>query len=118
MAAATTEAPIARAVRVEFDGPRSGFVELRASARVIADAARNMLADDQPAPDLELDALAEIANVVCGNLVGELGSPHDVYRLAPPVAVPLEPLPAAHAAVVIRLERGRVQARLAFGPAA
>ncbi|HUX34092.1 MAG TPA: chemotaxis protein CheX [Gemmatimonadaceae bacterium] len=110
-------APLAYAVRVAFTGPRCGFVDLRASTGVLAAAARNMLAEAQPAPDLHLDALGEIANVICGNLMPELGDPRDIYRLDAPVAVPLTTAPEADAAFDLPVEEGRVEVRLVLTPA-
>ncbi len=110
-------APLAHAVRVAFTGPRCGFVDLRASADVLAAAARNMLAEERPTPELHLDALAEIANVICGNLMPELGDPRAIYRLDAPIAVPLNMAPQADAAFELPVEEGRVEVRLVLAPA-
>jgi hypothetical protein len=105
-------APLAHAARVAFTGPRSGYLELRASDEVTAAAARNMTASDAAGPELCFDALAEIANVICGNLVPALGARDAVYRLSAPVRAHLEPLPPADAAVQLDLEHGCIDVRL------
>lgn len=112
----TAPAPLAHAVRVVFTGPRTGFVDVRASDGVGAATARNMLADDYPAPALCADALAEVANVICGNLVPVLAAPDDIYRLDAPVAVPVAPAPAADACVQLAIEGGTVDVRLVLAP--
>ncbi|MDE3191984.1 MAG: chemotaxis protein CheX [Acidobacteriota bacterium] len=107
-------APVTCAARVAFAGPRSGFVDVRASDDVVAAAARNMLADDAAGPDLCFDAIAELANVICGNLTPSLGERDAVYRLAAPVRAPLVPAPDADACVELAVETGRVEVRLVF----
>jgi CheY-specific phosphatase CheX len=47
--------------------------------------AANMLGDDDaPAPAQQLDALGEIANVICGNLLPHIAAPHAVFQLDAP----------------------------------
>ncbi len=106
--------PLTCAARVAFAGPRAGFVDVRASDDVVAAAARNMLADDAPGPDLCFDAIAELANVICGNLTPTLGERDAVYRLAAPVRAPLAPPAAADEQVELAVETGRVEVRLVF----
>jgi Chemotaxis phosphatase CheX len=105
-------APLTHAVRVAFAGPRGGFVELRTGHAVAVAAARNMLAEADPTPALCADALAEIANVICGNFVPALASPDDVYHLDAPRAVAPAPAPDADACVDLVVEGGPVQVRL------
>lgn len=113
------DAPFACAARVAFAGPQDGFVDVRASHDVAVAAARNMLADDSVGADLGFDAIAEIANVICGNLVPTLAAREAVYRLDAPVRAPLTPPPHADACVELAVETGRVQVCLVLtGPAA
>jgi len=59
-------------VRVRFSGPLSGGMQLRLSRSVLAELAGNMLgADDGSAlsADEQNDALRELINVICGNLL-------------------------------------------------
>lgn len=78
-------------VRVEFGGAFAGGVELSLSGPVLDELAVNMLgADDGEsiAPEARLDALKELANVVCGNLLPILGGGEAVFNIQAPVVVP------------------------------
>lgn len=72
-------------VRVDFAGPWSGSVVVRVSEAVLDAAAANMLgiaaAPDAPA---RRDALGEIANVVCGNLLPVIAGRAAVFGLQAP----------------------------------
>ena len=88
--AAEAAAPLAVAVGVRFDGPLRGRLELRVSGDVARCVAENMLGVD--ALDLDADgalvrdALGEVANVVCGNLLPEIAGRDAVFRLDAPRA--------------------------------
>lgn len=104
-------------VRIAFSGPRCGLLEVRTVEAVAEAAARNMLADDAPTADLCGDALAEIANVICGNLVPTLAAPDDIYRLdAPRRSAGSDPLPVPDACALVMVEGGPVELRLALTP--
>jgi hypothetical protein len=78
-------------VRVEFGGAFTGGMELSLSGPVLDELAVNMLgADDGDpiAPEARLDALKELANVVCGNLLPTLGGGEAVFNIQAPVVVP------------------------------
>jgi CheY-specific phosphatase CheX len=63
-------APLARGVRVTFAGPFAGALTVRVSDDVAAALAANMLGVDVVDGDGMLrDALGEIANVICGNVL-------------------------------------------------
>lgn len=75
-------------VRVEFTGAFAGGMELSISGPVLDELAVNMLgADDgEPiAPEARLDALKELVNVVCGNLLPILGGSEAVFNIQAPV---------------------------------
>ena len=58
------------AVCVDFTGPFSGSMVMKATADLLAALAANMLGvRETPSPDEQRDALGEAANVVCGNLL-------------------------------------------------
>jgi len=88
--AAEAAAPLAVGVGVRFDGPLRGRLELRVSGDVARCVAENMLGVD--ALDLDADgalvrdALGEVANVVCGNLLPEIAGRDAVFRLDAPRA--------------------------------
>jgi CheY-specific phosphatase CheX len=71
--------------RVSFRGPVSGWLEVRITDAVADEVAANMLGiTDGVEPAVKRDALGEIANVVCGNVVPALGTPEDVFDLNAP----------------------------------
>ena len=108
-------APLARRVRVRFAGPLRGAVEVRATDDVARAVAANMLgvdaADD---PRLVQDALGEVANVICGNLLPELAGRAAVFHLGAPAPVtPAESAADAPAlAIVLGVDDGRAEVAL------
>ena len=72
-------------VTVEFSGPANGMVLLAVSGQVLSALAANMLGEDLPPPELQQqDALREVANVICGNLLPHIGGPDAVFDIRPP----------------------------------
>lgn len=105
VAASAVEAPLPTTVRVRFRGPMHGVVVLRASAPFAAAAAGNMLgAMDDPDPGIVRDAVGEIANVLCGNLLPMLAGSAAVFTLdAPePQRRATDPVVDAHDALAAR----------------
>lgn len=79
------EAGPSATARVSFDGPLRGCVCLTVPESILPELAANMLGqDDAPEPRLQRDALGEMANVICGNVVPVLGGPGAVFRLGRP----------------------------------
>ena len=78
-------------VRVEFAGAFAGGMELAVSGPVLEELAANMLGADDGEPialEARLDALKELVNVVCGNLLPILGGGEAVFNIQAPVLVP------------------------------
>jgi len=76
------------AVTVPFSGPFDGQLRLAVSKNMIPVLAANMLGlDDDESPDnLQcVDALKELANVICGNLLPHVAGPDSVFNLQSPV---------------------------------
>lgn len=104
-------------VRVDFDGPWGGSVLLRVDEAVLDAAAANMLgiaaAPDAPA---RRDALGELANVVCGNLLPVIAGRAAVFALQAPRWIGAAAAACAPAdvrvAVVVTVDEGRVAAEL------
>lgn len=72
-------------VSVAFQGPISGRLELRVCAHLLPALAANMLGDDeQVSPAQQLDALGEIANVVCGNVLPVITNAKEIFHLEGP----------------------------------
>ncbi len=79
------EQPLAWGARVDFRGPVSGWFDVRLTDDVVDEVAANMLGLDGNVPDDDKrDAVGEIANVICGNVVPALGAPEDVFDLSAP----------------------------------
>jgi CheY-specific phosphatase CheX len=104
-------------VRVEFGGEFAGGMEVSLSGPVLAELAANMLGemDGEPlAPDAQLDALKELANVVCGNMLPALGGDAAEFNIQAPCAVPAD-RPAWHdcaAQCCLALDNGLCRVRM------
>lgn len=105
----------ATGVRVRFEGPISGCLALAAPDGMLSSLAANMLAVDPSdvTDEQRLDALKELCNVVCGNLLPRLVGPVPVFHVGTPER---EPDAVAHDAEALTactwLEEGWVQATL------
>ena len=89
-------------VRVRFRGPLSGALELRVTDALLPQIAANMLGFmDEPPAQLQQDAMGELANVICGNVLPDVAGPSAVFDLEAPAAVtaPLPGQPTAFARV-------------------
>ncbi|MBI5579404.1 MAG: chemotaxis protein CheX [Deltaproteobacteria bacterium] len=74
-------------VRVRFSGPLCGAMQLSLSRSVLAELAGNMLgADDGSAlsADEQNDALRELINVICGNLLPMIGGDTAEFNIQTP----------------------------------
>jgi len=74
-------------VRVRFSGPLCGGMQLSLSRPVLAELAGNMLgADDASAlsADEQHDALRELVNVICGNLLPLIGGNNAEFHIQTP----------------------------------
>lgn len=103
--------------RVAFTGPLSGTLLVRTHGQLLPLLAANMLGTEAPPPALQLDALGEIANVLCGNLLPLVAGGCPVFDLmAPEVCaltgdeLPPEVLPAA--SLCLGIEWGWVEVEL------
>ena len=82
---AQAAAPLDVAVWVEFRGPLRGRLVLRASSTILPAIAANMLGDDASRQrNLQRDALGEIANVICGNVLPVIADVEAVFHLSAP----------------------------------
>ncbi len=71
--------------RVRFRGPVSGALEIEVFGPVLPELAANMLGcDGPPPPELSLEALGELANVVCGNVLPAVSGMRAVFDLSAP----------------------------------
>jgi len=118
-------APLDVTVSVDFRGPLTGRLVLRASHRILPAIAANMLGEDESrqAP-LQRDALGELANVICGNVLPAIAGAEVIFHLsAPRVHAASEALSreedAPQAQATFGVEEGRVESSLyVFGDTA
>jgi CheY-specific phosphatase CheX len=111
-------APLDVAVFVNFRGPQAGRLVLRASSVIMAQAAANMLgADSSEGTPLQRDALGELANVVCGNVLPQITHPDVIFHLDAPRHIEAGTMPVRDddvpvARVQLGIEMGRAEASL------
>jgi chemotaxis protein CheY-P-specific phosphatase CheC len=78
-------AQVEAAVSVEFEGPFSGKLLVRVCGGLLPIIAANMLGEeDVPSKTLQYDALGEIANVICGNMLPGIAGSKDVFHVSAP----------------------------------
>ena len=101
--------------RVAFHGPRHGTVELWIAGGILPTLTAGMLGQAQP-PDrlVQQDALGEVANTICGQVLPYLAAPDAVFTIFPPecgtVSESGDVPPLAHASIGI--DDGRADIRL------
>ena len=70
---------------VDFEGPHNGRLVVKMCGGVLPVLAANMMGELEPPTDkLQADALGEIANIVCGNLLPTLAGAKQVFQLKTP----------------------------------
>jgi CheY-specific phosphatase CheX len=90
-AAGPTETTAMSAARVGFTGPFGGSVRLRLPSAMLEELASNMLGLEagQPVPlDQQADALRELLNVICGNLLPRLAGTEAVFDVGTAETLP------------------------------
>ncbi len=113
-------ASVAGSVSVEFHGPMRGRIVLRVTESLMPAIAANMLGDDEAhLIPLQRDAIGEMSNVVCGNLLPLLAGTEAVFRLDAPQwrahNLPAEDSRLGDApisTVVLGMDDGRVEVQL------
>ncbi|HEY7494867.1 MAG TPA: chemotaxis protein CheX, partial [Candidatus Tectomicrobia bacterium] len=70
------------AVRVAFSGPFRGYLLIKVCGGLLPMLAANMLGQaNAPPEEQQHDALGEVANVVCGNLLPRIAGAKEVFQL-------------------------------------
>jgi CheY-specific phosphatase CheX len=111
-------APLDFSVSVEFRGPLTGRLVVRVSQSIMPAIAANMLgAEESKQLPLQRDALGEIGNVICGNVLPLIAGADKIFNLAAPIVVEGGSLPQRDedepvASVQVGLEDGRAEAIL------
>lgn len=101
-------------VSVSFAGEFRGELILKVEKSVLPLMAANMLGEDTP-PDeaMQMDALGEIANVICGNTLPMIGGKKSVFRLSAPKPVETtDQYGDANAKALFDLDEGKAEVLL------
>ncbi len=118
---AADSAPGATAAGVSFEGAFQGQLIISITDEMLPALAMNMLGlEEQASPTLtqQHDALKELANVVCGNLLPEIAGPQVEFRVGAPELnekdFPVEPASGQKQAaeVCLILDSGQVKLAL------
>jgi CheY-specific phosphatase CheX len=75
---------------ITFSGPFDGGIFLSVPKRILPILAANMLGVenlDTISPEEQQDALTELLNVICGNLLPVITSPKEIFHLCQPYSV-------------------------------
>ena len=105
-------------VIVTFSGPFSGRLEITVFGEVTEKLARNISGSEELSSDiLSLDALGEIANVICGNVLPRIAGVREIFHLTSPTPINSEPTDRGTKMVIIAdshlgLEDGRAEIKL------
>lgn len=71
---------------VDFSGPVNGRLVLGVSTNILPELSSNMLGiDDEPTAEEQFDALKELLNVICGNLLPVIAGKKIVFNVEAPV---------------------------------
>ncbi|MDQ7006664.1 MAG: chemotaxis protein CheX [Acidobacteriota bacterium] len=72
-------------MQVRFSGPLVGEMTLRLSRDLLGDLAANFMGTDTPpAEDVQHDALGEVVNIICGNVLPALTEEEGVFDITHP----------------------------------
>lgn len=75
---------------IGFTGPRPGRLQLLAAEGLLPRLTANMMGADVADPALQLDALGEIANIICGQVLPVLDE-NGAFQQTPPEVVSIGP---------------------------
>jgi CheY-specific phosphatase CheX len=123
----TTEGPgIPMEVRaaVRFSGPFSGTLSIDVPKQILTELVANMMGMDEiPTLEQGFDALGELANVICGNVISKIAGPERMFDLDVPRVLPIQEmikpgLPGDIITSRLVLEKGCAELTLCFDPGA
>jgi CheY-specific phosphatase CheX len=72
------------AISVDFRGPIEGTLVMSVSDGLLASIAENMLGEEVPSAAQSRDAIGEVANVICGNVLPAIAGPKEVFSVDAP----------------------------------
>ncbi len=82
------------AANVDFMGPSAGSLAVSISQDLLPELAANMLGEEQASKcstEQQHDALKELTNVICGNLLPILGGERAIFNVGTPQLVTADP---------------------------
>ena len=78
-------AQVEAAASVEFDGPFSGKLLVRICGGILPTITANMMGEEEvPSRSLQYDALTEITNVICGNMLPGIAGSTGIFHVSVP----------------------------------
>jgi hypothetical protein len=106
-------------VAVDFGGPFSGRLVLTVFGPVLTQVAGTLIGSEpsEVSPEMSMDTLGELANVICGNVLPEIAGDRVTFALNPPASLAEVPAPEAPeggvlAEVRVGVAEGRAVVRL------
>ena len=75
------------AAEVKYRGDFTGKLLIETRGGLFMSIAANMLSNDVPSTQQKKDALGEIANIICGNIVPSLGRGGREYKIESPISL-------------------------------
>ncbi|MBI5374354.1 MAG: chemotaxis protein CheX [Candidatus Schekmanbacteria bacterium] len=102
---------------VNFSGPFSGKLIVRAHKGLLNVIASNMLGEEASTAKQQIDALGEVSNVICGSVLPQIAGVAEVFNLeAPKILQNSEPVSPQNGEkmvfVSMTLDEGRVELQL------
>lgn len=79
--------PVQAVATISFSGPAQGLLQVWACEGLLPRLTANMLGDESVSESLQLDALGEIANIICGQMFPHLEPLSSFQQMPPSVAV-------------------------------
>jgi chemotaxis protein CheY-P-specific phosphatase CheC len=103
------ELPLVASTSVSFQGPFAGRLEIWASRDLLQALAANMLGfEGVPPLSEQFDALGEITNIICGNMLPRMAGTTEIFYLGCPKVGSEGQQDGAAARLKLGLETGQV----------
>ena len=84
----SVEFPAPRSAKVRFEGPFRGALQVTMGEGALATLTMNMMGEFEPGSATEeSDALCELTNVLCGNILPRIAGPKALFNIGPPQVV-------------------------------
>ncbi len=110
--------PLDAMAEVKFKGAFNGKLTIESRGDLYSAVAANMLSHDHPSAQQKKDALGEIANIICGNIVPSIAHRKGLgYKIESPLSFDKDHLPKEETIkplveVTLNFNRGRADIKL------